>query len=68
MDAQVSHLWKQMDKLSALEIQQQEQVVQTRELQCCFQKLTITREQEALENKEQLETFEVGLGLVLYDR
>ncbi len=57
MDAQISHLWKQMDKLSALEIQQQEQVVQTRELQCCFQKLTITREQEALENKEQLETF-----------
>lgn len=57
MDTQVSHLWKQMDKLSALEIQQQEQVLQASELQCCLQKLTRTREQEANENKEQFEAF-----------
>lgn len=57
MDTQVSHLWKQMDKLSALEIQQQEQVLQASELQCCLQKLTWTREQEANENKEQFEAF-----------
>ena len=52
-DVQVTQLWKQMDKVSMLELQQKEQEAKTKDIQRWCQQLTKTREQEALESEER---------------
>jgi uncharacterized protein YoxC len=57
-DAQVTQLWKQMDKVSMLEHQQKDQEAKIRDIQRWCQQLTKTREQEALESEERFITLQ----------
>ena len=64
-DSQVAQLWKQMDKVSILELQQKEQELKTKEIQRWCQQLTKTREQEALDSEERFFTLQGDLSLLI---
>mmetsp|Transcript_883 Transcript_883/g.2679 ORF Transcript_883/g.2679 Transcript_883/m.2679 type:complete len:81 (-) Transcript_883:1423-1665(-) len=54
-DLQVGQLWKRMNKLAALEAQQQQQAADIRGIQMWSQQLSKDREQEALDLQHQFE-------------
>lgn len=61
-DLQVGQLWKRMNKLAALEAQQQKQAVEIRAIQTWCQQLSKDREQEALGFQQQFDTIEGTLS------